>query len=236
MTTLREGLPPLPDKMRHLPIDERGYPVPFFVQWIDGKPDHRIVDSRKVSLCIKARRCWICGHELGAFKVFTVGPMCAVNRVSGEPPAHRDCALYAVHACPFLSRPRAKRRESNLPEEVRINDGMLEHNPGVSLMWTTRTYKPFRGGGSILYDMGPAERMEWFAEGRPATLPEIEEAIGRGFPALMDAARQDGPASVELLSKRLESLRAALSVQFMTQATITTNQESDSDGSRTRGS
>lgn len=31
MNTLRPSLPPLPPKMTHLPIDERVFPVPFFV-------------------------------------------------------------------------------------------------------------------------------------------------------------------------------------------------------------
>jgi len=38
MTALRESLPSLPLAMRGLPRDHRGYPVPWFVAWVDGKP------------------------------------------------------------------------------------------------------------------------------------------------------------------------------------------------------
>lgn len=48
MNTLRPGLPPQPPKMQHLPVDERGFPAPYFVAWIDGKPDHRVVDPEKL--------------------------------------------------------------------------------------------------------------------------------------------------------------------------------------------
>jgi hypothetical protein len=36
----------MPARFARLPADERGYPVPKFVEWIDGKPDFRCVDSR----------------------------------------------------------------------------------------------------------------------------------------------------------------------------------------------
>ena len=32
MTELRKGLPPLPPRMRALPISDKGYPVPAFVE------------------------------------------------------------------------------------------------------------------------------------------------------------------------------------------------------------
>jgi hypothetical protein len=38
---LRPELTELPLRMRGLPLDERGYPVPWFVAWIDGKPEFR---------------------------------------------------------------------------------------------------------------------------------------------------------------------------------------------------
>ena len=78
---------PLPKRLRWAPISETGYPVPWFVDWIDGKPDFRVMDGRKYDRAIKHDLCWLCGQTLGRFKVFTAGPMCAVNRTSGEPPS-----------------------------------------------------------------------------------------------------------------------------------------------------
>jgi hypothetical protein len=214
MTALRENLPPVPPKMRGLPVDERGYPVPFFVAFINGKPDHRVVEPRAVHTCIRLSRCWLCGETLGRYKVFTVGPMCALNRVSGEPPSHLECAEFAAKACPFLTRPHAKRRDANLPEERHTNEAMLSHNPGVTLLWTTTGYRPFRAGGTILYDMGPPDGMQWFAEGRQATRAEVDAAIALGLPALRKAAEADGEGP--MVDQRLDELVGLLDKQLGT--------------------
>ena len=40
----RSDLPPVPDRMLHLPIDERGFPVPWFVhKRDDGTYDFRVI-------------------------------------------------------------------------------------------------------------------------------------------------------------------------------------------------
>lgn len=211
---LRAGLPPLPAKMRHLPIDKRGFPVPFFVAIINGEPDHRVVEPRALQACVNQRRCWICGEPLGTFLSFLVGPMGAVNRVNSEPPSHRDCARYAVQACPFLSKPHAKRRDAGLPDQpLKQPAGVhLEHNPGVALIWTTRSFKPFRAQGGVLFKMGPAESMDWYAEGRAATREEVEHSIATGLPHLLKIAEDEGdPEGVcELNRRAAELLRRAV--------------------------
>jgi hypothetical protein len=118
MTELRKGLPPLPPRMRALPISDKGYPVPAFVEWIDGKPDFRVMRADFRLKCVRNNLCWQCGERLSNRLAFVIGPMCAVNRVSSEPPSHRDCALFAASACPFLTLPHAQRREANLPAEA----------------------------------------------------------------------------------------------------------------------
>jgi hypothetical protein len=40
MTVLRSTLPPLLRLMLDLPVDERGYPVPFFVAWYKPTRTH----------------------------------------------------------------------------------------------------------------------------------------------------------------------------------------------------
>src|SRR5437764_29347 len=108
MTTsvLHPNLPALPSRLKLLPVDERGFPVPWFVAWIDGKPDFRVVDQRKMAIAVSEKRCWVCGDFLGRYMAFVIGPMCAVNRVSSEPPSHRECAEFSVRACPFLTKPK----------------------------------------------------------------------------------------------------------------------------------
>jgi hypothetical protein len=187
---LRDELPPLPDRMRSLPVDHRGYPVPYFVAWIDGKPDHPVVDPEKRDSAIRFRRCWLCGEVLGRFGTFVIGPMCAVNRVSSEPPSHRECAQFAARACPFLTRPDARRREAGMPENgVQPAGHMLRRNPGVSLVWTTRSWEIFRDEAGVLWDIGEPAELEWLAEGRAASRGEVLHSIETGMPSLKDLAR-----------------------------------------------
>lgn len=188
MSDLRKELPPLPDRMKALPV-HRGYPVPWFVAVVDGVPDFRIADERKMQLAMTRSQCWLCGETLGSKRTFVVGPMCAINNISSEPPSHLECARFAAQACPFLVRPHAQRREGNLPEGSRDAAGfMLPRNPGVSLLLTSATSNIVRDWhGRPLWKMGRPIRMEWIAEGRAATLAEVMRSIETGRPAL-DAA------------------------------------------------
>lgn len=201
---LRPTLPPLPRHMARLPIDKRGYPVPFFVAIVNGEPDHRLVEPRAVRACMQQNLCWLCGNPLGAFRAFVLGPMCAITHTSAEPPSHLDCARYAVQACPFLTKPHAKRREAGMPEEKHNPGGtFILRNPGVALLWTTRSYRPFRShDGGMLFEFGAAESMEWWAEGRAATCAEVEASIASGLPQLIEGAQRDGPDAVRELDER----------------------------------
>jgi hypothetical protein len=96
----------LPDRMRSLKISDEGFPTPWFVPWIDGKPEFRGMVGEKLGIALRHKRCWICGQPLGKYLTFSIGPMCAVNRNIAEPPSHLSCAEYSVRACPFLSNPR----------------------------------------------------------------------------------------------------------------------------------
>lgn len=58
---MRPELEKLPERMRNLPVDGRGYPVPFFVAWKDGKPEFRAMDNLKFFDCMNRRLCWVCG-------------------------------------------------------------------------------------------------------------------------------------------------------------------------------
>lgn len=200
MTAYRSELPPLPPSLRMLQIDDRGYPVPWFVAWIDAKPDHRIADARKAELARENKLCWVCGKKLKGDKAFLIGPMCAVNRVSAEPPQHLECALYSVRACPFLTRPHAHRRENNLPDESNNPAGfMIRRNPGVVLLWVTRSFTLECDGDGFLYRLGDPIKTLWFAEGRAASREEVMASIDSGLPILRGVAEQDGAAALREL-------------------------------------
>ena len=79
MTATR--FPDAPPQIAALPLDARGYPVPAFVPWIDGKPEFRAVYPEAAGQAHRGGFCWICGRPLPGLKAFVIGPMCAVNRI-----------------------------------------------------------------------------------------------------------------------------------------------------------
>lgn len=189
---------PIPPRIEKLPINDKGFPTPWFVHIDDnGIPDFRIIGRGKIMDAINWRKCWICGGTLGTLMVFTIGPMCVVNRVTAEPPSHLSCAEYAVRACPFLSKPGMRRNEKNLPEGSKIPGGvMIRSNPGATALWVARNYKPFKVKNGLLIHIGEPDRVLWFVEGREATRVEIEEAFENGLPTLKKYAEMEGAAAV----------------------------------------
>jgi hypothetical protein len=183
---------PIPKRMRHLPLSERGYPVPRFVEWIDGQPDFRVMSSHHMLACIKKKVCWVCGDYLGQYKAFVIGPMCAVNRTSAEPPSHLECATYSAVACPFLTNPMEKRDRKDMPGNAVPPGGvMLPHNPGVTLVWVTTSYSVIRDGkGKVLFRIGDANEVSFLKQGRAATREEVLASINIGLPILRQMAEE----------------------------------------------
>jgi len=215
---------PRPKYMLQLAISDEGFPVPWFVQWVDehgnpcpdreGKPDFRIANYGKLMPCVQQRRCWICGGLMGTYMAFTIGPMCAVNRAISEPPSHRDCAIYSVQACPFLSQPRMRRNEKDLPEtRVEAPGFPIKRNPGVICIWVSRTYRLQRttaGNEGLIFMLDDPTDVLWFAEGQPATRQQVLDSIESGLPTLMEMALEEGPEAVEALNKQVERAKILL--------------------------
>jgi hypothetical protein len=201
----------MPERIAALPTNHAGYPVPWFVAWVDGKPDFRLMDEEKIHRAIIDHLCWICGEALGRFQTYCVGPMCAVNRISAEPPSHTECAVYAAQVCPFILNPSKERREGRMPEDAKEAAGiMLRRNPGVILLWTTRTDPmPFRAPGGLLFTLPDPESVRWFAEGRAATRAEILASIDSGLPALLELDGDDPRAKAEV-DRRYEEVKRTL--------------------------
>lgn len=203
----------LPRRMKGLPVDDRGFPVPKFVPLVNGKWDFRGFDPDHLRMCVKLKRCWLCGQPLGVHMTFVIGPMCLVNRNSAEPPCHHDCAEYAAKACPFLTQPKMRRNEKDLPEtHGQVAGIMLKRNPGVTLLWTTRSYKIERTPNGPLFRIGDPEQIEFFAEGRPAIRAEITASIESGLPILREMAAQDGPEACAELAAMERTATTLLSV------------------------
>lgn len=187
--------PDLPIRMKDLSIDERGFPVPWFVAWHDGKPEFRAMDPSKFVKAIRNKLCWVCGERLGVNLCFVAGPMCGINRTSSEPPSHVECARWSARHCPFLSNPRMVRREDEEINNASLKDCAagfaITRNPGVAMLWITRQYEIFKVDSGYLITMGEPESVEWWACGRVATRQEVVDSIQSGLPNLEAIAKME---------------------------------------------
>lgn len=212
----------LPDQMpatiAALPVNPAGYPIPWFVDLDSGppgNPDFRVMDGRKLRKAVMERRCWVCGQKLQRnLHVFAVGPMCVVNNVSAEPPSHMECVRWSARACPFLVNPHKVRREANMhPDVVEPAGIMLTRNPGVTALVTvfgTRGWYPYNvPPAGVLFSFSPTA-VEWWCQGREATLEEVTESINSGLPALREMATRDGAEAEAALAVMVDEARAWL--------------------------
>lgn len=204
----------MPGSMQRLQRDHRGFPVPWFVDRQadrDGEPDFRVMDPEKLQRAVTQRRCWVCGGQLGRYLCFVIGPMCGVNRNTAEPPCHRSCAEFSALNCPFLSQPKMRRNEKAMPEEARVAGIMIPRNPGVTLLWVTRTYKVHREHNGWLFQPGEPEDIVFYARARLATRAEVDESIRTGLPILRDVAiKHDGAEGVAELDAAVARFTALI--------------------------
>lgn len=218
MTALR---PPydreaMPGGIQRLPVDGRGYPIPWFVDRAappyNGNPDFRIMDGKHLKLAIREKRCWVCGEPIRTKDaVFVAGPMCGINHTSAEPPNHSWCAEWAAKACPFLAVPKRLRDERGIPADATQAGVGIKRNPGVVMLWASRnwtTWKPSTGG--ILFDIGDPESVEWICEGRAATNAEVMASVESGLPLLLTEAAKSGATACFQLGQMTQRFLAYL--------------------------
>lgn len=218
----RVGLPEVPPYMQDLPIDPRGYPVPWFTPKINGEWDFQVTDRRKVTEAMQKHTCWICGKKLFRNLAYVIGPMCSITRVSSEPASHVECAEFAAKACPFLSRPKMPRPTLHNPA-YKHEDGYMGNvpgvgilrNPGVCLVWVTRKYKPFQTEGGMLIEIGDPIRFSAWRESREATHEEIIESMRTGMPSLtkLCKTREDVADLIEHIKRAWIDLKLPTDLQ-----------------------
>jgi len=112
------------------------------------------------------------------------------------------------------------RRGDELSTQLKDNVAgvSIRRNPGVALLWVTRSYEPFREptgkGIGWLIRVGDPERVEWWAEGRLATRDEVSESVRTGFPLLVEATEMDKGARRDRARRQLDQARIELEVLY----------------------
>jgi hypothetical protein len=180
MELLRAGVPALPVRMRALPRDAAGQPIPYLLTQLATKAESPLGPDLALHAIYQQKRCWICGQQLGRYAAFMTDALTSVTRVCRTPPAHHDCAKHA--AMVGLMQPRDLK---------------------VSLVWVTRTYDMQTTANGHVFVVGDAEQTFWFTEGRTASRDEVMEAMQTGLPKLYAVAHEGGDAAVSGLDMRV---------------------------------
>jgi hypothetical protein len=118
----------VPDQMKHLERDERGYPIPYIVlRDNDNKPHFTINDIRKVERCKTADVCAICGKGLFRGRWFVGGPGSALhpNGAYIDPPLHHECMQFALQTCPYLISAKYTKRIDGKTLDPAKADGII---------------------------------------------------------------------------------------------------------------
>lgn len=184
----------IPGRLASRPRDPRGYPIPFIVM-IDnaGKPHFTINDAEKATAVICEHRCALCGKPLGDNVWFIGGPAAAFHPSGGyiDPPAHRDCATFALKVCPFLAVSYGRRIDAKtvdptaLPAAVIIADNnMPSGQPAVFVLARTSRYSVASAGdtgGIILVPKRPWRAVEFWRRGEQIT-PEQARLLTKDDP------------------------------------------------------
>lgn len=97
---------PLPDLMKDLPTDHRGFPIPYIVlRDNEGNPIFQANDEDKVTECLTKRKCHVCGKPLKREFWFIGGQLSAYHPKGAfnDGPTHKECGLFALKVCPYLA-------------------------------------------------------------------------------------------------------------------------------------
>jgi hypothetical protein len=108
---------PLPERMKKLPRDKRGYPIPVIVtRDRDGLPMFTVNDSVVQTKCVHKKMCPICGGKLPKELWFVGGPQSAFHPHGCyfDSAMHHECLTYALQVCPYLAMTRWNAHEANL--------------------------------------------------------------------------------------------------------------------------
>lgn len=156
---------PEPPRIARLPHDAKGRPVPRFVAWLDGKPDHRVASGINRKELDRANACHICGEPLDYRMAFLTGPLGFKNRSTSEGPMHRECAEYSLRACPHLAGDEnTRRRDTGLSAEVHAIPGMVMARPAKMVLAISRSYVKHN---EIYYQFAKPVEVVWWASGEP---------------------------------------------------------------------
>lgn len=184
---------PIPERMKKLPRDPRGLPVPFVILWQGGRHHFTVNDQKKVAHCLNTDRCAICGQPLFRGRWFVGGPLSAFHPDGWyiDTGLHKECMEYALQVCPYLAAPNYSGRLDDatinpaegevitvidntvIPERPKLFCAVMAVGQEVKHSFTTHYVKPKRPYRDVLY----------WREGRQLTTDEGEALVAEALRA-----------------------------------------------------
>ena len=185
----------IPDRMKHLPVDRRGYAIPVIVLVTsDGRPHFTVNDHEKVERAGRSFCCGICGKRLWKESAWFVGgPMSAfaANGAYLDGPVHHECGTFALQTCPYLAAPTYARRiddrtikPGTLGDAVVLEDPTsIPERPELFVFAKAKRYAMHRNPNSMLVFVPhkPWLEYEFWEKGRKLTEAEALPLVQANF-------------------------------------------------------
>lgn len=175
---------PIPYRMKHLPLDKRGYPIPVGV-WRDsnGTPHFTINEESRRITNLYRHLCPICGMMLFRGCWFVGGPGSAFHKMGCyiDPPMHKECMDYALQVCPYLAAPYySKRIDARLvPKKDKegrlfVDNTVDPNRPAVFVAVMSVKTSVFKGQNGSLFvkPIRPYRSVEYWRYGKQITASE----------------------------------------------------------------
>jgi hypothetical protein len=187
----------IPDRMKNLELDPRGYPIPWGVyRDKDGRAHFTINDDRRRYAAIKGNLCPICSFPLFRGRWFVGGPISAFHEhgAYADPPMHHECATYALQVCPYLASPRYARRiedrtlMQNDATPILVDPTMIERRPELFISAMATRQRVTKGFSPNVIPGKPFVRIEYWQAGK-----QLNQAEGE---SLVEAERSSWPAII----------------------------------------
>jgi hypothetical protein len=172
----------IPFRMKDLPRDTNGYPIPFtMLRTEDGAADFTRHDLAAIGKSIFDQLCSICGQALHTDIWLLAGAKIALNPHGGyiDPAMHKQCAVYALKVCPYLALPSFAKRLPNEVDASHSSVRIITGKPVVFALVKTCNYHVVTTpqGGTILLPIRPLLDIEYWREGRCIPWSEAKQLL-----------------------------------------------------------
>jgi hypothetical protein len=191
----------IPDRMKHLKVDPRGFPIPYGVVIdLDGTAHFAVADEFIRQRTIAEGLCSICGTKLFRGRWLIGGPLSAFasNGCFLDPPMHDECAHYALQTCPYIALPRyrreigpAKAKAADLEQDFLVmtaeeaETGRPAGDLFIALMTVNRI--DLVHDGQYLKPRGEYRRVEYWRHGRQLSDAEGIGLLEQHYPEIIGA-------------------------------------------------